>query len=199
MTTTNVLDRPTLVLNRSWQPVHVTTVARSLILLWNDAARVVDPEDYQALTWDDWAKREPAEGVPCIRSARLKLPVPEVIALANYDRLPSTAITFSRRNVGKRDHYTCQYCGDQPGVETITIDHVIPRSQGGTSSWTNCVAACEPCNARKADRTPEQAGMKLRHRPVRPEWKPFYAAQGGRIESWARFVKHEPVPALALA
>jgi 5-methylcytosine-specific restriction endonuclease McrA len=197
MTTTNVLDRPTLVLNRSWQPVHVTTVARSLILLWNDAARVVDPEDYQALTWDDWAKREPAAGMPCIRSARLKLVVPEVIALANYDRLPSTAITFSRRNVGKRDHYTCQYCGAQPGVEAITIDHVNPRSQGGTSSWTNCVAACEPCNARKSDRTPEQAGMKLRHRPVRPEWKPFYAAQGVRIESWAKFVKHEPALALA--
>ncbi len=199
MTTTNVLDRPTLVLNRSWQPVHVTTVARSLILLWNDAARVVDPEDYQALTWDDWARREPVEGMPCIRSARLKLPVPEVIALAHYDRLPSTAITFSRRNVSKRDHYTCQYCGDQPGVDAITIDHVIPRSQGGTSSWTNCVAACEPCNARKSDRTPEQAGMKLRHRPVRPEWKPFYAAQGVRIESWARFVKHEPALAMAMA
>jgi len=197
MTTTNVLDRPTLVLNRSWQPVHVTTVARSLILLWNDAARVVDPEDYQVLAWDDWAKREPAAGMPCIRSARLKLVVPEVIALANYDRLPTTAITFSRRNVAKRDHYTCQYCGAQPGVEAITNDHVIPRSQGGTSSWTNCVAACEPCNARKGDRTPEQAGMKLRHRPVRPEWKPFYAAQGVRIESWARFVKHEPALAMA--
>ncbi len=197
MTTTNVLDRPTLVLNRSWQPVHVTTVARSLILLWNDAARVVDPEDYQALTWDDWARREPAEGMPCIRSARLTLPVPEVIALAHYDRLPSTAITFSRRYVGKRDHYTCQYCGIQPGVDAITIDHVIPRSQGGTSTWTNCVAACEPCNARKSDRTPEHAGMKLRHRPVRPEWKPFYASQGVRIESWARFVKHEPALAMA--
>jgi 5-methylcytosine-specific restriction endonuclease McrA len=199
MTTTNVLEQPTLVLNRSWQPVHVTTVARSLILLWNDAARVVDPEDYQALTWRDWAKREPLEGMPCIRSARLKLLVPEVIALANFDRLPSAAIAFSRRNVAKRDHYTCQYCGAQPGAPAITIDHVIPRSQAGTSSWTNCVAACEPCNARKGDRTPDQAGMKLRHRPDRPEWKPFYAAHGVRIESWAKFVKHEPALVMAMA
>ena len=101
-------------------------------------------------------------------------------------------MTFSRRNVAKRDHYVCQYCGAQPGAESITIDHVLPRSQGGTSTWTNCVAACSRCNARKGDRTPEQAGMRLRRRPARPEWKPFYAAHGARVESWARFLAHEP-------
>ena len=122
---------------------------------------------------------------------------PEVITLSHYDRLPNTAVTFSRRNVAKRDHYICQYCGAQPGAESITIDHVQPRSQGGTSTWTNCVAACEHCNAKKGDRTPDQAGMRLRRRPVRPEWKPFYATQGARIESWARFMAHEPALAMA--
>jgi len=195
--TTDVLDLPTLVLNRQWQPVHVTTVARSLILLWNDTARVVDPEEYRLLSWNDWTRYVPAEGAPCVRSARLRLKAPEVICLAHYDRLPSTAVTFSRRNVAKRDHYTCQYCGGQPGAESITIDHVLPRSQRGTSSWTNCVAACTRCNARKGDRTPEQAGMRLRRRPVRPEWKPFYAAQGARIESWSKFLTHEPAQATA--
>jgi 5-methylcytosine-specific restriction endonuclease McrA len=190
--TSNVLELPTLVLNRHWQPIHVTTVVRALILLWNDAARVVEPESYCLYTWDDWATLEPVDEAPCIRSARLRIRAPEVISLAHYDRLPSTAVTFSRRNVAKRDHYTCQYCGAQPGGEAITIDHVIPRSQGGTSCWTNCVAACETCNARKADRTPEQAGMRLRRRPARPEWKPFYAAQGARVTSWARFMTHEP-------
>jgi 5-methylcytosine-specific restriction endonuclease McrA len=197
MMATDVLDQLTLVLNRHWQPVHVTTVARSLILLWNDSARVVEPDEYRLLSWSDWAEREPSAGAPCIRAARLRLRVPEVICLAHYDRLPSAAVTFSRRNVAKRDHHTCQYCSAQPGGEAITIDHVLPRSQGGTSSWTNCVAACPRCNARKADRTPEQAGMRLRRRPVRPEWKPFYAAQGVRIESWAKFLSHEPALALA--
>ncbi len=195
--TTDVLGLPTLVLNRQWQPVHVTTVARSLILLWNDAARVVDPEVYRLLSWEDWTRYVPAEGAPCVRSARLRLKAPEVICLAHYDRLPSTAVTFSRRNVAKRDHYTCQYCGAQPGAELITIDHVLPRSQGGTSSWTNCAAACTRCNARKGDRTPEQSGMRLRRRPVRPEWKPFYTAQGTRIECWAKFLTHEPAMAMA--
>jgi 5-methylcytosine-specific restriction endonuclease McrA len=120
------------------------------------------------------------------------LRVPEVVCLAHYDRLPGASVTFSRRNVAKRDHFTCQYCGAQPGGETITIDHVVPRSQGGVSSWTNCVAACLRCNARKADRTPEQAGLRLRKRPARPEWKPLDAAGDVRIESWAKFVTREP-------
>jgi 5-methylcytosine-specific restriction endonuclease McrA len=190
--TVNVLELPTLVLNRHWQPIHVTTVVRALVLLWNDAARAVEPEEYRLYAWDDWAALEaPAVG-PCIRAARLRLRVPEVVSLTHYDRLPSAAVTFSRRNVAKRDHYTCQYCGAQPGGESITIDHVLPRSQGGTSSWTNCVAACETCNARKADRSPEQADMRLRKRPVRPAWKPLYAAFGARVASWDRFLTHEP-------
>jgi 5-methylcytosine-specific restriction endonuclease McrA len=139
MMSQGVLDLPTLVLNRQWQLVHVTTVARSLILLWNDAARVVDPDEYQLFSWSDWALRRTPDGEPCIRSARLRLPVPEIITLAHYDRLPNTAVTFSRRNVAKRDHYTCQYCGAQPGAESITIDHVLPRSQGerraGPTAW----------------------------------------------------------------
>ena len=98
---------------------------------------------------------------------------------------PSSAETFSRRNVAKRDHLTCQYCGSQPGGESITIDHVVPRSRGGFSSWTNCVAACVACNAEKADRTPDQAGMHLRKRPDRPEWKPLYATHGARLASRA--------------
>jgi 5-methylcytosine-specific restriction endonuclease McrA len=102
--------------------------------------------------------------------------------------LPKAAVTFSRRNVFKRDHWTCQYCGVQPGGDELTIDHVLPRSQGGVSAWDNCVLACIDCNKRKADRTPEQARMKLRKLPVRPAWKPMYTRDCVRIESWSNFV-----------
>ena len=95
--------------------------------------------------------------------------MPEVIVLKTYDRLPTNSVTFSRRNIFKRDRFTCQFCGRQPGSEALTIDHVVPRSQGGTSTWENCVLACIDCNARKADRTPEQARMPLRHAPIRPD------------------------------
>jgi 5-methylcytosine-specific restriction endonuclease McrA len=209
-----VLQRPTLVLNRNWQPVNVATVARALVLLWNESARVVAPADYQTYTWEDWSRLRPRDGERFIQAVRFRLRVPEVVTLSEYDRLPSAAVTFSRRNIFKRDRFTCQYCGAQPGsgkkgtgpicrdgpkgashkldlspfCEDLTIDHVIPRSQGGESRWANCVLACLACNKRKADRTPEQAGMRLRHKPVRPTWNPLYAFHEVRIESWSKFV-----------
>lgn len=193
----NVLDQPTLVLNRNWQPVGVASVARSLVMLWNEVARVVEPDEFRLYSWDEWTSQAPPPDGPCLRTARLRLRIPEVVCLARYDRLPGQAVTFSRRNVAKRDHHTCQYCGTQPGWEAITIDHVVPRSQGGMSNWTNCVAACVPCNARKADRTPEQAGMRLRKHPARPDWKPLYAIRSDRVESWSRFLTHEPALAVS--
>src|SRR5258707_15235937 len=90
-----VLDRQTLVLNRSWQPVGVAPVARSLVLLWNDNARVVDPQDYQLYTWADWSRLIPRQDEPFIQAVRMRLRVPEVVALTKYDRLPTNAVTFS--------------------------------------------------------------------------------------------------------
>ncbi len=125
------LDNPVLVLNRNWQPVNVATVARALVLLWNEAARVVDVADYQTFSWSDWSKLRPREDEAFVQAVRMRLRVPEVIALSSYDRQPASAVTFSRRNIFKRDRYVCQYCGGQPGMGELTIDHVVPRSQGG--------------------------------------------------------------------
>jgi len=184
----HVLERPTLVLNRSWQPVNVSTVARALIMVWNEAAHVVDPADYQLYNWDDWSRLVPRDGEPFVRAVSARFRVPEVVTLTHYDRLPTAAVTFSRRNIFKRDRHTCQYCGRQPGSEELTIDHVLPRAHGGGSSWENCVLACVACNKRKADRTPQQAGMHLRTRPVRPAWRPLYGAHRVRIASWSKFI-----------
>jgi 5-methylcytosine-specific restriction endonuclease McrA len=183
-----ILERPTLVLNRNWQPVNVATVGRALTMLWNESARVVDPHDFQMYAWHDWSQLAPRDGELFIQAIRKRLRVPEVVTLMEFDRVPMAAVSFSRRNIFKRDHYTCQYCGVQPGSEELTIDHVTPRAQGGTSSWTNCVLACVACNKRKADRTPEQANMRLRKQPIRPTWKPLYASPAARIESWSKFV-----------
>lgn len=185
---TAVLNRPTLVLNRNWQPVGVATVARSLVKVWNETARIVDPDDYRQYSWSDWLQLIPADDEVVIRTRSNRFRVPEVIVLTSYDRLPSNAVTFSRRNIYKRDHYTCQYCHAQLHSEDLTIDHVLPRSRGGTSTWENCVLACLDCNRRKADRTPTEAHMPLRKAPVRPMWRPLYARQDVRIESWSKFL-----------
>src|SRR5258708_4279553 len=146
---TGVLERPTLVLNKNWQPVGVAPVSRALVLLWNDNARVVDPQDYQLYTWADWSKLIPRDEEMFIQAVKFKLRVPEVIALQHYGAIPSNAVTFSRRNIYKRDRYTCQYCGGQPGTEELTLDHVIPRAQGGISTWENVCLACVGCNKKK--------------------------------------------------
>jgi 5-methylcytosine-specific restriction endonuclease McrA len=204
-----MLTRPTLVLNRNWQPVGVASVARSLTLVAAERARIVDPTDFQQYTWVDWAKLIPQQDEPFVQSVTFRLRVPEVITLTEYDRVPTNAVTFSRRNIFKRDRYTCQFCGRQGrfvgdqrcdsasgsvsrlgqlATEDLTIDHVLPRSRGGTSTWENCVLACLECNKRKADRTPDEAHMPLRKAPVRPVWRPLYARQDVRIESWSKFL-----------
>lgn len=185
---TAVLQRPTLVLNRNWQPVGVSTVARSLVKVWNESARIVDPEDYQQYGWFDWTQLPVEQDEPFIRTMKLRLRVPEVITLMHYDRLPRNIVAFSRRNVFKRDQFTCQYCGRRPGSEELTIDHVVPRSQGGNSSWENCVLACVECNMRKANRTPEESRMPLRRPPARPAWRPLYASHRVQIDSWTKFI-----------
>jgi 5-methylcytosine-specific restriction endonuclease McrA len=183
-----ILQRPTLVLNRNWQPVNIATVARALTMLWNESARVVDPDDFRLYTWADWSRLLPQEGEPFIQAVTFRLRVPEVVTLTRYDRPRESAVPFSRRNIFKRDHMTCQYCGSRPGTEELTIDHVTPRARGGLSTWENCVLACVACNAKKANRTPDEAHMKLRKPPHRPAWKPLYAASTVRIASWSRFL-----------
>ena len=88
-----VLQRPTLVLNRNWQPVNVATVERALTMLWNESARVVDPHDYQMYTWADWSQLVPGEGEPFIQAIRMRLRVPEVVTLTDYDRLPAASLS----------------------------------------------------------------------------------------------------------
>lgn len=183
-----LLERPTLVLNRNWQAVGVTPVARALVMVWNDTARIVDVEDYRLWTWDDWAQLQPEGDEPAVQTVRFRLRVPEVVSLVEYERIPAGHVAFSRRTLFKRDHYTCQYCGVQPARDELTIDHIVPRSQGGVSSWENCVLACMACNKQKADRTPAQARMHLRRKPVKPTWKPIYAGHTARIASWSTFV-----------
>src|SRR2546423_8417282 len=101
----SVLQRPTLILNRNWQPVNVAMVARALVLLWNEAARVVDVADYQTFSWRDWSKLRPRDDEAFVQAISMRLRVPEVVALSSYDRLPASAVAFSRRQLFKPGHY----------------------------------------------------------------------------------------------
>jgi len=182
------LNKPTLVLNRSWQPVNIASVARALVLVWNETARIVDTLDYQVYDWQDWMQMRPDGDEPFIQSVSLRLRIPEVIVLNSFDKLPNASVSFSRRNLFKRDRFTCQYCGCQPRPDELTIDHVVPRSQGGQTTWENCVLACFRCNHKKADKLPDKSNMKLRKLPAKPVWHPAYTRYPLKMESWAKFV-----------
>jgi len=184
----NALSRPTLVLNQGWVAINVVPVARALILIWNEVAKAVDPYTYQTYDWSDWAKLRPEDDELAVNAVSMKLCVPEVITLNRYDRIPSGEITLSRRNIYKRDKFACQYCGVRLKSEDLTLDHVLPRSRGGETSWTNCVLACMECNKKKDNRTPKEAGMWLNKVPKKPGWSPLYSMTSLPIRSWKKFI-----------
>jgi len=184
-----VLGEPTLVLNRSWMAITTTTVRRALSLVYLDAARVICPETYQAHDFDSWSELSVARDEPCVSTVALRVKVPEIIVLLFYDEMPKRSVAFSRRNLYRRDQFACQYCGGRPGSEELTIDHIVPRSEGGRTTWRNCVLACVECNKRKANRSPRQAGMRLLRQPKVPKWSwDVEIALGRRRASWETFL-----------
>ena len=185
-----MLSTSVLVLNRLYQPVHVTSVRRALILLYRGAAKAVD-EQYQTFDFESWAELTAALHEECIGTPHKRLRVPRVILLQAYDHLPRARVRFSRLNIYARDHNTCQYCGRTPSRAELNLDHVVPRSRGGVTSWENVVCSCVPCNLRKGGRTPDEARMRLKRQPVRPRWTPFFRGPpktGAFYQQWLPFL-----------
>ena len=192
MNAEEVLQRPTLVLNRRWMPIRTAPVQEAIGLVAKGTAMIIEPESFEThdlLSWNDVSRLRARVGDAMIRSQRLALVAPEVILLTTYEGPGGRAVVFSRKNLFKRDRYTCQYCGIQPGPSELTVDHVVPRSRGGVLSWENCVLACVECNKRKADRSPEKAGLRLRKVPKKPSWKALVQVPTrDRRESWDKFL-----------
>lgn len=185
----SALEEPTLVLNRFWTVVNVVSVRRALVLVCRDAARIIAPETFETHDLDSWLAQAIGCGESAIRMVSRAIRVPEVIVLRSSDRPAQVYAPFTRRNLYRRDQYTCQYCGRKPGIDLLSIDHLVPKSMGGTTSWTNCALACLHCNLRKGNRTPEAAGMTLLRAPMRPQWVPFESLPTGvSRKSWPQFL-----------
>lgn len=186
----DVLDRPVLVVNRYFQPVQVTTVKRAFCLLYGGAAHALD-ETGDAFDFDLWRAmpvRANDDALPVVGGV---LRVPRVLHLHRYERTPRATVRLTRRNVMLRDAHQCQYCGKQPPLRELNIDHVMPRCRGGGDTWENLVTSCRVCNLRKGRRTPDEANMNLARRPFRPKWS--LTAQilvgGGKYAEWEPFLK----------
>jgi 5-methylcytosine-specific restriction endonuclease McrA len=183
-----------LVLNRLWQAVNVCTVDRAFALLYTGHAQVVHEDGprgfntYSFREWCDYSREVEHEDV--VRTVSIRIRIPRIILLSFFDRMPNKEVKFTRQNVFERDKNTCQYCGKKFERKDLNIDHVVPRHQGGLTTWTNIVCSCIPCNSRKGNRTPEQARMHLVRKPKKPRWRPFMELQFSRAphESWHHFL-----------
>lgn len=191
-----VLDQPVLVLNRLWQAVNIIGVKRAFAILARGHAQVVHPgnDDFRVFSLMDWidfsSSNPPMLDTEAVHTPTRVIRLPRVILLTYFDRLPCKELKLTRNNVFERDKSTCQYCGRRLPREELNLDHVIPRDQGGKTTWENIVCSCIACNTRKANRLPHTAGMRLIRKPVRPKWRPVISMllESGHREIWKDFL-----------
>ena len=197
------LSANVLVLNKYYQAIRVVNVKRAFALLAKDQAEVVHIETdtagqsvWQNMDLTEWTelsqlKREfKPDSFDWIHTVRMAIAVPKIIRLLGYDRLPRQDVKFNRRNIFARDSNKCQYCNKKFATSELSLDHVIPRSQDGKTTWDNIVCCCVKCNVKKGGRTPEQAHMKLLTKPVRPKRSPAitFKLADARYHSWKQFL-----------
>ena len=194
----SALDTSVLVLNRLFMAVRVVRARDAFRLLWKEIAEVVSVEDETYATYDFWSWAEVSQARRTfrpdshewVRTVRFEIAVPRVIRLLTYDRVPRTRVRLNRRNLFARDGNRCQYCGRKCKSSDLSIDHVLPRSRGGRTIWSNVVCACLDCNVRKGGRSPKGAGMRLVREPKQPRFSPVITLHAGspKYRSWKQFL-----------
>lgn len=183
-----------LVLNRLYMAVHVIGVRRAFGLLYRDLAEVVHIEDgrfanYDFRSWLEVSELGALDKQPYddwVRTVHFQVQVPRVIRLLFYDRMPRHSLRLNRHTIFARDEHRCQYCGTRFPGSQLSLDHVVPRSRGGTTTWENVVCACLKCNVKKGGRTPQEARMRLVRQPIRPKHSPLLSLKLGnpKYQSW---------------
>lgn len=168
------MEKRVLVLNLDHSPVAVVPVQKAIVLCLLEKANILST--YELLQ---------------IRTVDRSFDYPAVIRLTHYKNIPFRGVLLNRNNLFKRDNGECQYCGSK---KHLTIDHIIPKSKGGKTTWSNLITACNRCNVNKGDKTPEQAGLELRSEPFKPSLSYFLAEYAERqAEEWLPFLSSRVV------
>lgn len=198
MSESSGLDCSVLVLNRFYMPIRVVDVRRAMTLMYRGCAEAITIEDDQYCSYDfeSWCEvsqlhaLEKQAGEDFLRTPSQEVQVPRIVRLVFYDRVPKSVVRFNRKTLFARDSYRCQYCGHARPTSQLSLDHVVPRSQGGKTTWENVVCSCMTCNSKKGGRTPLQANMRLLSEPIRPRSNPGIVAtlKDPRYESWRTFL-----------
>jgi 5-methylcytosine-specific restriction endonuclease McrA len=187
----DVLGLPVLLLNRFFSPVTVTSARRAFVLLYGEAGRAVD-ENGDTHDFEGWRKTSPRSDDDHLPIVGGSIRVPRVLHLLRYERTPRFTVRLTRRNLMIRDGFQCQYCAHRPSQRDLNLDHVVPRSRGGTDTWENLVVSCRACNLKKGRRTPAEAGMALLRQPHIPRWSTatqILLVARQPYEQWEQFLK----------
>lgn len=195
----NILNSGVLVLNKSWMPIRVQNLRRAISKVTNNRAKFVDPETFLLYSWEEWLKsfaipNKDTENLDyeIIRSKNFSFKKPFVAVCTKYNKIPNTHLKLTKRNLLIRDHFKCMYSGEKLSYKTATVDHVVPKSKGGKTTWDNLVICSFEVNIKKANRTPEEAGLKLLKIPKKPQWSPVYEMiHKSRSKYWGKFIKDE--------
>ncbi|MEO8216983.1 MAG: HNH endonuclease [Acidobacteriota bacterium] len=183
-----MLDGNVLVLNRVFQAIQVTSVRRAFVLLYKGHVRAVDAE-YRTYDFENWQDIPVQPHDHYVTTPSRNILIPHVVQLLSFDRMPRQEVKFSRGNIYLRDQNRCQYCGRKFSSSELSLDHVIPISRGGKSTWENVVCACLPCNVRKGNKLLSEAGLQLIRGPHRPRWHPLHRLQGRHFpDIWKNFL-----------
>lgn len=186
-----MLNQRALVLNKHWVPIATIATRQALVMLCRSTAQVICPDSYQVFDLENWIRvsADNPRSDKIVATPRVALHLPEVIILRNFGGIPRRQISFTRKNLYRRDNYSCQYCYERMPTSKLTIDHVKPRSRGGDTSWENCVLACVSCNSKKANKSLKDVGFRLRSVPKRPAWNPLHEMNTTNIPvSWTKFL-----------
>ena len=169
----SVTETRTLVLSQGYEPLKVIPWERAITLLFLGKIEVIEEYDHN------------------IRSTSIVIKMPAVVRLLSAFKRHKKKVKFSRINIFGRDGYKCQYCSKKGKLAELTYDHIVPKSRGGKTTWTNIVTCCEPCNSKKRDRTPNEAGMHLRSKPGQPNWVPSMTiriSKSSAPSAWASYL-----------
>lgn len=185
-----------LVLNRNWQAINVNSPMDALSMMYSGAATglyVKENEFMNPIKWEDWINLPYDENYTYVNTVNGKIKIPKVIILSRYNKVPKKRPKFTKRNIWARDGGVCQYTGKKLSPNEGNIDHIVPRSKGGVTSWTNCVLTHNKVNAMKGDKTPQEAGLTLLKEPVAPKDVPttFFIRNVHNIKEWDLFLKYE--------
>ena len=192
MSTSSILQRRVLVLNKNWQAINTSTAGHAISLMFAGQAKgiLIENGHISSLEWSEWKNIKLLDTDVTINTVTSRIKIPNIIVLCFYDKIPKQAVKLTQNNLWERDKFTCQYTGVKVNKSTGNIDHIVPKSLGGKTTWENCVIACREINDKKSDRTPEQAGLVLIKKPTKPRTMPvsFFIKNKERNSDWNWFL-----------